>query len=200
MLSRAVRRFWLIGVIVLVVAGGLVLLTAKAMQPSYSANAVVSTPPKPNSNVSAALVSLLATKYVAYAASPDLESQVAKDADVPVETLQSGLAVSMPERTTNISITMVSDDPELSADVVNQVSRRLVARADEDRFLSVGVVVPASTGKPVAADARNRVLVGGALGSLLLALGVVTLLEWRSGSPARTPRDSAAAKEAVVQQ
>jgi capsular polysaccharide biosynthesis protein len=154
----ALRRFWLLACIVLVaVLGGV-----------GAATAGLST---------ASLITLLSTKYVAFASSPALAEQVAGKAGVEAPTIVDGLEVSAPERTTTIRIAMTADTAEDAAAVAEAVSKAVVERSASDRYLVAEIVVPAEADSAVEQSGRSRLLAVGVAGAVVLAVAVAVVAQ-----------------------
>ena len=92
----ALRRFWLLACIVLVAVLAGVGAAVAGLSTASTVTAVVAVGPRPDTTASAALITLLSTKYVAFASSPALAEQVAGEAGVEASTIVDGLEVSAP--------------------------------------------------------------------------------------------------------
>jgi capsular polysaccharide biosynthesis protein len=173
----ALRRFWLLACIVLVaVLGGVGAATA-GLSTASTVTAVVAVGPRPDTTASAALITLLSTKYVAFASSPALAEQVAGKAGVEAPTIVDGLEVSAPERTTTIRIAMTADTAEDAAAVAEAVSKAVVERSASDRYLVAEIVVPAEADSAVEQSGRSRLLAVGVAGAVVLAVAVAVVAQ-----------------------
>ena len=167
----ALRRFWLLACIVLVAVLAGVGAAVAGLSTASTVTAVVAVGPRPDTTASAALITLLSTKYVAFASSPALAEQVAGEAGVEASTIVDGLEVSAPERTTTIRIAMTADTAEDAAAVAEAVSTAVVERSASDRYLLAEIVVPAEADSAVEQSGRPRLLAVGVAGAVVLAVG-----------------------------
>ena len=177
MLRIALRRFWALAVVVAMTSMAAVTLYASRLPANYTATAVVSVEPRTGSPTSAALIALLSTKYVAYAASPDLHSQMAGDYDMSAESFRKGLQITMQERTTNIAIDMTARDRKTAAGIATAIGERIVDRSISDRNLSAVVVLPARPENASVSSGRTRLLAVGAAASAAFGVLVALLAE-----------------------
>ena len=174
---NALRRFWLLACIVLVAVLAGVGAAAAGLSTPSTVTAVVAVGPRPDTTASAALITLLSTKYVAFASSPALAEQVAGEAGVEASTIVDGLEVSAPERTTTIRIAMTADTAEDAAAVAEAVSKAVVERSASDRYLLAEIVVPAEADSAVEQSGRSRLLAVGVAGAVVLAVAVAVVAQ-----------------------
>ncbi|MGH3383388.1 MAG: hypothetical protein ACRDO1_02290 [Nocardioidaceae bacterium] len=193
MLTQALRRNWALALAVLLASMAATGLYAARLPTRYTATAVVALGPRPETAVSAGLVSLLATKYVSFAASEQGSQQLARQLGLEPADIASGLAVTMPDRTTNITVAVTLRDPTSAADVAAAVSDRIVERVASDPTLEADLVVPASATNVTEQTGRSRLLLAGAAASVLFAVVVVLLadaIRRVRATPPATPPDS----------
>jgi capsular polysaccharide biosynthesis protein len=185
MLVQALRRFWLLACVVLLAALGSVVVAVAELPSRSTATAVVSVDPRPGTTASAALITLLSTKYVAFASSPALAERVARETQVAATAIDGGLEVTMPERTTTIRIAMTADTAEDAAAVTEAVSTAVVQRSNSDRYLLAEVVVPAEADSATERSGRVELLPVGIAGAVVLAVGVAVLAQLVARARAR---------------
>lgn len=194
MLVQAVRRFWLLACVVLLAALSGVVVAAAELPSRSTATAVVAVDPRPATTAPAALITLLATKYVAFASSPALAERVARETDVAATAIDGGLEVTMPERTTTLRIAMTADTAEDAAAVTEAVSTAVVQRSNSDRYLLAEVVVPARADSATEGSGRTQFLTVGVAGAVVLAVGVAILAQLVTRARARRRGDDIGAR------
>lgn len=177
MLVQSVRRWWLLVLVLLMAAGAATLVSAQRLETRSTVTAVVAAGPRPDATVSAALVSLLLTKYVAFAASPALAERLGEELGQSSADISEGLEVSLPERTTTIRIAVTADDTATAVEVASAVAEAVVERSTSDRYLSVELVVPAEAGSATEQTGRSRLLAVGLVAGLVVALAAAVLVE-----------------------
>jgi capsular polysaccharide biosynthesis protein len=182
--SRRMRRFWVFFLLTALAAFSGAAGHLAARVPAYSTQALIAFVPMGERPVSAAAVELMVPKYVAYATSPFVVRQVASSTGLPATRLQSHLTVSMAATTANVSITMVSSDPELATKIANRIAALVVERAASDPVLGVRLLAAAAVPADPQGPSRPLLLVGAGFASALLGLGAGLLgrgsnLVWR---------------------
>jgi capsular polysaccharide biosynthesis protein len=190
MLSRALRRYWALALIVTLAS--LVATTAYAFRlPSrYTSTAVVSLGPRVDSTASAALVALLATKYVSFAASDQLTGEVADRLGLDDDVVRSGLTVTMPERTTNVTVSVTLDEADSAVDVASAVSGQIMSRVESDPVLRADLVAQADRTSIEEGTGRSWLLLAGAAASVLFGVVVAVLADLLTRQPARRRADA----------
>lgn len=203
MRSGALRRYWALALIVTLAS--LVATTSYAFRlPSqYTSTAVVSLGPRVGSTASAALVALLATRYVSFAASDQLTESIADRLGLDEDDVRSGLSVTVPERTTNVTVSATLDDADSAAEVAGAVSRQIMSRVESDPVLRADLVAQADASSVEEGTGRSWLLVAGVAASLLFGVVVAVLADllsrWRS-AVARSDAPDLAGPEAAVDQ
>ncbi len=142
----------------LYVSAGAALLgawLALASPPNFTSEAVVAVTPRSNGSVpSAAMISLLATRYVAYASSDETVEVLATNFDLQSSNIRSGLSITMPAQTTNIYIESTMASSQNAATVASGLSARLIDLSKEDPNLRASAIVGAQA--PTEADGERR--------------------------------------------
>lgn len=190
MLRIALMRYRILALAVLVASVAAVAFYSSRLPTSYTATTVVSVEPRADSTASAALVALLATRYVAFAASDQMHQDLAEEFGRDVATMDSGLTVSMPERTTNITVSMTAEERTLVVDVANTLGERIVERAASDRTLEAATVVPAAASNVSESSGRRRMMLVGLILSAGFAVLVALVAELVSRALRRRPKSS----------
>ena len=136
----------------------------------FTATAVVAVSPRAGQAVpSAAMISLLSTRYVAFASSDETVADLAAAVDLPLDRVSSGLTVTMPLNTTNIYLQCSLPTPALATTTSRLLSELVIAQARTDAILTAEIVVPAKAAAQPDGQRRRRLLTVG-----LLGLGVLT--------------------------
>lgn len=156
--------------------GALAVYTAPA---TYTSTAVVSLQPRETDPPpAAAMISLLATPYVAYAASDEVVQELAAETSSSAEEVDGGLQVRVPPRSTNVEIRSAMASPDDAVAVAEALSERLTALSISDETLVASTTLP--PGRPTGPDnSALRLVALAALSTigvlaLSLAAGLVT--------------------------
>jgi uncharacterized protein involved in exopolysaccharide biosynthesis len=197
-------RGWIFFVVaaVAVVAGVGVYLQGQPQV--YTSSAVVALTPKGPRPVSAAVVTLTAPRYVAYATSPFALRKAAEQLKLDPAVASRAVVVTMAAATANVTITATMRDGKTAMRTVNEVAALILERATGDPILtaqveSYGVVPGAPSGPHRRAILGAGVLAGLALGALLW-LGVERYLRRRRTTRVRgvIPLSSAPGDDTVA--
>jgi capsular polysaccharide biosynthesis protein len=172
----ALRRQWWLALLAVAACAVTTVLWLRNQPDTYSTTAVVSVGPRTDrALVSASMIKLLATRYVAYASSAQLADTVAQDLGLDPVTLQSALEVTMPELTTNVYVSLELDDPEDAAAAAAAYTEAIVENSTTDPVLSAAVLVPARIDMTPDPAASPRLLAAAAVVALLLG-GTVAIV------------------------
>lgn len=144
---------------------------------SYQAKSTVSLEPRPGSGASAADVSQLGQKYIAYVTAPTEIRPLAAQLGVPAQTLQDGVDAEIATGSINLTIQVELPSGAKAARASNQLASDVDALAVDDKLLSARTVAPAVVPTSAAKPRRKLILGGGVLIALLVAAGVAFAVE-----------------------
>lgn len=191
----ALRRRWLVFLLVATAIVSGVSAWAIARPSEYAATSLVAMRPHGERPAAAPMVVLTAPRYVAYATSPFLLRQIARDAGLNASDLEAAVVVSMEVATANLSIVVTLRDAEAAARVANAVADAVAERARTDVVLTAQVLSEAEV--PTAPSGPSRagwIVVGLLLGVVLAAAASVGFDGWRRPGPSAARLSVAAAE------
>lgn len=167
-LLEAVRRRWLVALLVAIPLLVGAVAYVEQLPDSYEGIAVVAYSPQPGVDVSADTVRLLVPKYVAYLSSAATARSVGMELDLPQEQVADAVDASIAPETANLTVVVTLGDPEVAAAAANVLAREAVTLSDSDPLLQGRLIVPALE-PTVAAGPPRRLIEGGAFLLALLA-------------------------------
>lgn len=177
---RAIRRWWLVFVIIVLVVTAGVGTYALVLPSEYEASGIVAFRPQDDKPVSAQVVLLTAPRYVAYATSPYVVQEVASTLSLDAEQLAEAIAVTMPATTANLEITVTWSDSSVAARAATALVEAVVKRVELDPILAGQLISSVSESGAPTGPPRIGITAVGLAGGILLGGLVVALLERRS--------------------
>jgi polysaccharide biosynthesis transport protein len=180
-LVDALRRRWLLTILVALPMFLVVVIYAALLPNVYSAEVVVAFTPRPDVAVGGDTIRIVLPKYVASVTSPVTVTEVAREVGVPAPTLAAGVDASIPADTTNLEIHVELSDPADAAAASTALAQTVLDYAESDDLLTADVVSAAATPRQPSGPKRGLI---DAVGLLLAVLaGVVTAFLVERGSP-----------------
>jgi capsular polysaccharide biosynthesis protein len=145
--------------------------------------------------ISAALIQQLTTRYVAYASSSQVAEQVADDLGLEADVVKSSTTVRLPERTTNLFISVSMPDADDAARVASELSERTRQSSVTDPLLTVNSLVPGVVAQTPDSSGRPQRLAAATLVAILIGVAAARMAD--ALSEARVRRRSSGGARGV---
>ncbi|WP_259823826.1 Wzz/FepE/Etk N-terminal domain-containing protein [Brevibacterium casei] len=171
----ALRRSWVLAVVVFAIVMVATALFAAFAPRAYTATAIVALVPKPDSNPSGDLVQLAVPTYAELADAPSVMTQMADQYGVDKKELTSGVSGDVIPSTNTVLVTVRWDDPDKAAELANGVTAQLEAFSKQDPLLSAYVAAPAEAPWEPSFPPQGLTWAGGAIVAVLAALAAALL-------------------------
>jgi Mrp family chromosome partitioning ATPase/capsular polysaccharide biosynthesis protein len=193
----SIRRGWRFAVLVAVPVAIGVFFYARSLPNQYTATAVISFAPRPNSQLGADVVSIVVPKYQVYVTSDSVVAGVARTLGVGKSQISTHLDASIPQNTSNLGISVTGSSPGFVAKAANDLATATQNFSRSDRLLEGTIVARAAA--PTTPSGPNRKLLdaAGVIVAVLLGGGVALLFD-RVRPVVRTPTDVAEATQLRV--
>lgn len=189
---EALQRGWRVLLLVAIPLMLGIAAYAQALPDEYTSEAVVSFAPQTGEAVGADVVRIVLPKYQVYAESNGPIRRAARALGVPESEIENTLDVAIPTETSNVEITVVGQDPDVTRRAANAIAKDVVAFAQDDDLLDAEVVASAPRTTSPSGPARLMIQVAGALAAILVGVGAM-LLRDRLRPIVRTANDVAGA-------
>jgi succinoglycan biosynthesis transport protein ExoP len=196
-LLEAIRRGWRLLLVAAIPMTAGVAVYTESLANQYSATAVVSFSPRPNSNVGADVISLVVPKYQVYVTSDAVVADAARSIGVSKAAISSHLNASIPQNTSNLDISVDGTTPSLVANAANSLAKATERLSHSDQLLLGTVVAQAEVPTSPSGPNRRLLEVAGGIMALLVGVGVVLLVD-RVRPVVRTATDVGKATELRV--
>lgn len=173
----AVRRRWVVALVVTAALFGGVLWYAERIPNGYDATAVVAFAPQPGAAIGADTIRVVLPKYVAYLTSRATARTLAERLGEDEQGLLSAIDVSVAPETANLTIRVRLGDPDRAAAVAAELAREGVALSTVDSLLRGQLIAPALADPAPASPPRRLIEAGGLLLALLAGLSAAVLVD-----------------------
>lgn len=177
----ALRRRWLLALLVAVPLLAGVVGYAQSLPNDYTSEAVVSFTPKADSNVSGDTIRIVLPKYIASVTSPQTIRAAAARTTLSSGDVQNAVDASIPPDTTNLEISVKLHDPRQAQAVADYLTSAVLSAASTDQLLAADV--SASAIVPSDPSGPNRKLIDVVGLALAVLLGILTAFLVERGSP-----------------
>ena len=176
-LLDALRRRWLVALLVAVPLLAGVVTYAQLLGDRYQAEAVVAFSPRPEVNIGGDTIRIVLPQYVAAVTSAATVRQVAQQTGLNSHTLGAGLDASIQADTTNLVIRVELSNPQQAADAASALADTVTTSAAADKLLTAAVVSPAIAPRGPSGPRRKLIDAVGLLLALILGALAAVLVE-----------------------
>lgn len=143
----------------------------------YEAQAVLALAPRPEAGTSSDTVRIVAPKYVAFLASPQITADVAEDLGTDPSVVADALDATTTPDSGNLTITATTTNPQLSADIANSLLREALTFSSQDELLSGEIVARAVVSDTPSGPPRKLLEAAALLVGIILGITVALLVE-----------------------
>ena len=176
-LLDALRRRWLVALLVAVPLAAGVVIYAQMLGDRYQAEAVVAFSPRPEVNIGGDTIRIVLPQYVAAVTSAHTVREVADRIGLNAHTLGAGLDASIEADTTNLVIRVEQSNPQRAAEAAGALADTVTASAESDKLLTAAVVSPAIAPRAPSGPRRKLIDAIGVLLALLFGALAAVLAE-----------------------
>lgn len=164
-------RRWPLGLIAAIPVLLAATVYAEALPPEYTAEAVVSFAPRPETNLSADIVRLQVARYATYAASLPTVSGAADASGVAADRVEKALTVTAPTDSSNLRVSVTLESRDDAIRVAAAITDRVLRLANStETLVNAGLVVPASADSSPTGPPRRLIELLGLVTALALAV------------------------------
>ncbi len=154
-----------------------VFIYSHSLANQYTATSVISFAPRPGSNIGADVVGIVVPKYQVYVTSDKVVGGVAQKLGVTESDLSNDLNASIPANTSNLQISVQGSSPSFVASAATQLVAATERFSRSDPLLTGTVVAEAVVPTSPSGPNRHLLEAAGAVSALLVAIGIVLLVD-----------------------
>lgn len=176
-LLDALRRRWLLVVLVAVPVVAGATWYAESLPSQYEAEAVVAFAPRPEAGIGADVVRLVLPGFSQYVQSPQVLAEVGEVVGVDAADLSRSLDVSVPAETGTLQITVERESPQVAAQVASALADAVVAFTRDDPLVDGRIVADAVPPEEASGPPRTLLEVAAGLLGLLAGAALAIVIE-----------------------